>query len=327
MSARNTGIRKIPSVPASWLLLVHQLPPRPAYLRVKIWRRLRSIGAVALKNSIYVLPRSGQSKEDFRLLLGEIEQSGGEGVVCEAEFMAGLSDNQVRGLFNAARDADYQALAKGLRAQAYRRRKNRDAELKLKLEKTRQRLAQIARIDFFGAGGRQIVEALLSRMEHSPIVKTDGSTNGPMDIPSLGGRIWVTRQGVHVDRIACAWLIRRFVDPKARFKFVSEKRYRHTPGELRFDMANAEFTHEGDACSFEVLLRRMKSADMALAAIAQIVHDLDLKDGKFGRPETSGIEHVIEGICVTQTNDLDRILRGSAIWDDAYERFRRGGRN
>jgi hypothetical protein len=199
--------------------------------------------------------------------------------------------------------------------------------LKLKLEKTRQRLAQIARIDFFGAGGRQIIEALLSRMEHSPIVKADSSTDGTMDIPSLDGRIWVTRQGVHVDRIACAWLIRRFVDPKARFKFVTGKRYRHTPGELRFDMANAEFTHGGDACSFEVLLRRMKSADMALATIAQIVHDLDLKDGKFGRPETSGIGHVIEGICVTQTKDLDRILCGSAILDDTYERFRRGGRN
>ena len=189
---------------ARWLLLVHQLPPRPTYLRVKIWRRLRDIGAVALKNSIYALPRNEQTGADFRRLLREIEQSGGEGVLCEAEFIAGLSDDQVQRLFNAARDADYQALAKDLRARESRRRKNRDAELKLKLEKARQQLAQIARIDFFGAAGRQAVEALISRLDHSPIVKSDGSMNEPMDMSSLTDRLWVTRQGVHVDRIACA---------------------------------------------------------------------------------------------------------------------------
>ncbi len=103
----------------------------------------------------------------------------------------------------------------------------------------------------------------------------------------LQGSVWVTRQGVHVDRIASAWLIRRFIDPEARFKFVPAKGYVPEPGELRFDMFEAEFTHEGDRCTFEVLLARAGLADPALAAIGEIVHDIDLKDAKFGREETA----------------------------------------
>jgi hypothetical protein len=136
------GNKRVGKTPARWLLLVHQLPPKPAYLRVKIWRRLRDIGAVALKNSVYALPRNDQTREDLVRLLGEIENSGGTGVICDAEFAEGLSDERAENLFNQARDADYQALAKDLRAQANKRRKNRDAELKLKLEKARQQLAQ-----------------------------------------------------------------------------------------------------------------------------------------------------------------------------------------
>jgi hypothetical protein len=324
MGMEKTGARLAPDKPTRWLLLVHQLPPRPAYLRVKIWRRLREIGAVALKNSVYILPRSEQTRENFERLLHDIEKSGGDGLICEVAI--GMRDDRVKSSFNAARDADYQALAKTLRVQENRRRKNRDAELKLKLEKARQRLAQIARIDFFGAGGRHAVEELLSRLEHSPLVKTDGSPDGMVAVSSLAGRIWVTRQGVHVDRIACAWLIRRFIDPKAKFRFVQNKTYRHAKGELRFDMANAEFTHEGDKCSFEVLLERMNSADASLAAIAEIVHNLDLKDQKFARPETSRIGHILEGICAPQNSDADRIARGSAMFDDTYEKFRRESR-
>jgi hypothetical protein len=326
METEISGTEAAPRSPARWLLLVHQLPPKPAYLRVKIWRRLRDIGAVALKNAVYVLPRNAQTLQDFQRLLGQIEQAKGEAVLCESIFLAGLRDGQVQNLFNASRDADYQALAKNLRKRTGKRAKKREADLSLKLAKARQQLAQIMKIDFFGAPARQAVEALLSRLEHSLLVKADGPAGETMDMPALAGRLWVTRQDVHVDRIACAWLIRRFIDPKAKFKFVSKKAYRHAAGELRFDMANAEFTHEGDKCSFEVLLGRMASSDAALIAIAEIIHNLDLKDRKFDRPQTAGIGHVIEGICATQSDDLDRIARGSAILDDTYERFRRNAR-
>jgi hypothetical protein len=139
----------------------------------------------------------------------------------------------------------------------------------------------------------------------------------------LVGKIWVTRSGVHVDRIACAWLIRRFIDPDARLKFVSVKDYIPEPGELRFDMFKGEFTHVGDKCSIEVLLERTGLHDSALYAIAEIVHDIDLKDGKFGREQVPGIAHVIAGICSSQKDDLARIERGSALFDDTYEYFRK----
>ena len=313
----------------TWLLLVHQLPPKPAYLRVKVWRRLQSIGAIALKNSVYALPRNEQTREDFQWLLRDIEQNGGEGLVCEARLADGMRDDQVRALFDKARDADYNALAKDVKAltQAIRRKKNAGDEHAAQIAKLRQRYSEINQIDFFGATGRMTVEGLFAELEHGLIARTEKAAKRnarPIVNPlTLVGKIWVTRHGVHVDRIACAWLVRRFIDPKARFKFVPGKDYAAGSNEVRFDMIDGEFTHEGDKCSFEVFLERMGMADKALQAIAEIVHDIDLKDNKFARAETAGIAHVIAGICMTQSDDEARIARGTAIFDDTYERYRR----
>ena len=137
------------------------------------------------------------------------------------------------------------------------------------------------------------------------------------------GRVWVTRIGVHVDRIGCAWLVRRFIDKQARFKFVPPKGYVPEPNELRFDMFDAEFTHEGDRCSFEVLMTRAGLDDPALPAIAEIVHDIDLKDDKFGREEAAGIKTLINGICADTRDDDERLARGAAIFDDLYQYFRK----
>src|SRR5215475_9399220 len=98
-----------------WLLLIHQIPPKPNYLRVKVGRRLQRLGAVAIKNSVYVLPRSDQACEDFQWVSREITQGGGEASVCEAKFVDGLSDDQVEGLFNAAREANYTEVAEEAR--------------------------------------------------------------------------------------------------------------------------------------------------------------------------------------------------------------------
>jgi len=154
--------------------------------------------------------------------------------------------------------------------------------------------------------------------------KADGDVRAEeTGIARLKGRVWVTRKGVHVDRIACAWLIRRFIDPGASFKFVLPKGYVPDPNELRFDMYDAEFTHEGDRCSFEVLLTRTGLHDPALAAIAEIVHDIDLKDEKFGREEAPGIKMLINGICTDTHNDDERLIRGAALFDDLYAVFGR----
>ena len=135
--------------------------------------------------------------------------------------------------------------------------------------------------------------------------------------------LWVTRPGPHIDRPACAWLIRRFIDPDARFRFVDPETYRPMPGELRFDMFEAEFTHEGDHCTLEVLIDRLGITEPALTPIAEIVHDIDLKDGKFARPETAGIDKLIAGIAMAHPEDEERLERAAAVFDDLYQYFRR----
>jgi hypothetical protein len=315
------------AAPASrWLLLTHQLPEKSAYLRVKIWRSLRAIGAVGLKNSLYVLPAGEQACRDFERILREIDRNGGSGAVLEAELVFGLRDDQVRALFNTARDKDYDALIKELREAGRASAKTRSkADSAAILPKFRQRLAEIEQIDFFEPSSRVTAEALLAEFEHRSITKKKSSAGhrAPLDPASLSSRTWVTRQGIHVDRIACSWLIRRFIDPEAKFKFVIGRTYEVKPGELRYDMQDGEFTHEGEKCSFEVLIERAEIKDAALEAIAEIIHDIDLKDGKFGRPETAGIAHVIAGICRNQGEDEARMARGKELFDDTYEQFRK----
>ena len=314
----------------SWLLLVHQLPAKPAYLRVKIWRRLQDIGAVAVKNAVHALPMNEETQEDFEWLLREIREGGGEAFVCEARLIDGLSDEEVRALFDRARDADYaelakqaQALAKSLRRKASG---NAATELRGQVARLRKRLAEIAAIDFFGAIGRETAEGLLRELEaqldkDEPVASK--TKTQPNLLETLRNRTWVTREGVYADRIASAWLIRRFIDPEAHFKFVSGKGYRPHEGELRFDMFEAEFTHEGDKCTFEVLLERAGLNDSALRAIGEIIHDIDLKDDKFGRTEVAGIRTLIDGIRASTKDDAARITRASEVFNDLYAVFRK----
>jgi hypothetical protein len=306
-----------------WLLLIHQIPPKPAYFRVKVWRRLQTMGAVAIKNSVYVAPKTDQTQEDFEWLLREIVGGGGDASICEARFIEGLQDDRVEALFNAAREADYQQVADEARAIVGRGPPDdggiaADAEL----ERLRRRLKAIGDIDFFGAAGQEIAEGLVGDLERRlRVPKT--LAPGVAEREKYRNRTWVTRKGVHIDRIATAWLVRRFVDPDAEFKFVPARGYRPEPGELRFDMFEAEFTHEGDLCTFEVLVRRLSLDDPGLTPIAEIVHDIDLKESKFDRPETAGIDRLIAGIAMGHRDDDFRLERGSAVFDDLYEYFSR----
>ena len=322
----------LPVIADRWLLLIHQLPAKPAYLRVKVWRRLRALGAVAVKNAVYALPANEQTQEDFEWLLKEITEGGGEAMICEAQLIDGVSDPEVRSLFTAARDEDYEAIAREARAMAEALRQDLNAmtqvERRAQLARLKAKLAQVVAIDFFGANGRETVDGLLTgletRLTEGTTVETseNGAAHQSAALAQLKDRTWVTREGVHVDRIACAWLIRRFIDPGAMFKFVSGKGYAPSFNELRFDMFEAEFTHEGDRCSFEVLLGHAGLTDPALQAIAEIVHDIDLKDGKFGRDEAGGIKALVDGVAMAYQRDEGRLTRGGAIFDDLYEHFR-----
>ena len=298
----------------TWLALLHQLPAKPPYLRVKIWRRLQSVGAIPLKNAVHLLPNTEPSQTAFRTLLQEITSSGGEAILTEIRLLDGQSDPEVRTLFDTARDADYDDLA-----QSARRLLETGPATSADIAKLQKRLEDIGRIDFFGAHGRQEAEAALTELDRRRYQHPDVTRTAPAETPQdLTNRIWVTRSGVHVDRIACAWLIQRFIDPQARFRFVDSRTHAREPGELRFDMADAEFTHEADRCSFETLLLRASlTDDPALQAIGEIIHELDIADGKFTRPETAGLGAMLSGVCASTDDDLQRI----ALASDALNQF------
>jgi hypothetical protein len=242
---------------ARWLLLIHQLPPKPDYLRVKMRRRLSRMGAALLKSTVYVLPNNPEALEDFTWLAREIHAAGGSAMVCEARFVEGVSDEEIEAMLHAE--------SAGAPAE----------------------------------GGRE---------ESDQVGR---------------GRTWVTREGVFVDRIGSAWLIRRFIDPEAQFKFVPARGYRPEPSELRFDMYEAEYTHEGERCTFQTLLARFGVGDPALEAIAEIVHDIDCKDEQFGRPETQGVARLLRGIADDTPDDPERVERGARLFDDLYAAFSR----
>jgi hypothetical protein len=314
-----------------WLLLIHQIPPKPDYFRVKIWRRLQRLGAVAIKNSVYVLPKNEQTQEDFQWVLREIVEGGGDATLCEARFVDGLSDGEVEGLFQTARSADYDEIAVEARRLAEippksKIKDDRSAQIETDLAKLKRRLAEVVAIDFFGGRGREVVDGLISGIEariHESRSGTRPMRSAALPVAELKDKTWVTRKGIYVDRIASAWFVRRFVDSGALFKFVPAKGYKPLSGEVRFDMFEAEFTHEGDRCTLEILIERTGIDDPALIRIAEIVHDIDLKDSKFARQENPGIEQVIAGIAMAHKDDETRLARGSAVLDDLYEYFRR----
>lgn len=296
---------------APWLLLIHRIPSKPGYLRVKVSRRLHRIGAIPLKNSVYVLPNTPESLEDFQWLQREVEEGGGEATVCSASLLAGITEDEVKEMFRRERDGDYEEITRTIGEI------DQDGLTQEEIERLRHRLDEIVALDFFDAPGRVGAEHALRALE-ARFRSTSERAAAPEFDP---GRTWVTRQGVHVDRIASAWLIRRSIDPSAEFKFVPADGYEPQPGELRFDMFEGEFTHEGDRCTFEVLLAAFDLDDPALRAIGEVVHDIDLKDEKFGRPETAGIASVIRGIALAHPDDVQRLLFGGSVFDGLYSQF------
>jgi len=315
-----------------WLLLIHQIPPKPDYLRVKIGRRLQRVGAVPVKNSVYVLPDGDQTYEDFQWIRREIIDGGGDASICRAEFIDGLTSDEIRQAFRRARAADYSeiaaaarelrsAVASGERGASRSRPVRADDEL----SRLRKRLAAVAAIDFFDASERTSAEEALTiaDAELRPRSTSSESTSG-IDRGGYRGRTWVTRTGIFVDRIASGWLIRRFIDPEARFRFVRESEYRPSDGELRFDMFEAEFTHEGDQCTFETLISRFALDAPPLREIAEVVHDIDLKDDKFDRDDAAGIERVLAGIVAAHPDDATRFERGCQLFDELYALFSQG---
>ncbi|HEU6438127.1 MAG TPA: chromate resistance protein ChrB domain-containing protein [Nitratidesulfovibrio sp.] len=325
-----------------WLLCIHNIPPKPPYLRAKAARRLAALGAVALKNAVYVLPDGQRQREGLLWLAREIEEGGGRAFVCGACFdveAGGLTDAQVKALFVDARDAQYRELAAEAQPEFEALGDPREADVPRReavaawTAQLRARFEAVASVDFFGAPAREMVEGLLAGAERWLRLGAPGATRAVQTETYLRagdykGLVWVTRPGVHVDRIASAWLVRRFIDADAAFRFgppcgtgagIEDGRRC-----VRFDMAEAEFTHEGELCTFEVLLRRFGlDADPALAAVGAVIHDIDLDERHPARPESPGVGALIAGITLRTEDDGERLERGFRVLDDLLEYFRR----
>jgi hypothetical protein len=324
----NDSVSDVENDSNRWLLLIHQIPPDPGYLRVKIGRRLARLGAVALKNSVYLLPRSTGALEDFQWLRREVVDCGGEATIVEAQFVDGLSNADIEALFRSARDSDYAQIATELRElrTIYKGKpsKTRRDELEVELTRLERRITDVNRIDFFSASGREVVSGLARALREKLTPESDQNDKVNTEaIENYNRRVWVTRTGIHVDRIASAWLIRNFIDEAATFKYVSPKGYVPEPGELRFDMFDAEFSHEGDLCTFEVLCERFALKVPGLRAIAELIHDIDIKDAKYARPETDGVAALIAGICLVNSTDDARLERGSQAFAELLAYFGR----
>jgi hypothetical protein len=315
MSASAVTVKERPPAKvrrAQWLLLIHQIPPKPDYFRVKVRRRLQRIGAVALKNSVYILPRTRETIEDFRWLLREIGTEGGDATLCEADFVEGITQREIEALFGADRDAEYTAIIHAAEQLG-------PSEAATELPRLRRRLEEAQAIDYFGAPARPAAERALARIESQ---LNQAPAGGGKGVELMRGNTWVTRRDVFIDRIASAWLIRRFIDPEAQFKFVGSKGYQRKAGEVRFDMYEAEYTHEGGRCTFETLLLRAGLRDRALRAIGEIVHDIDCKDEKFARAEAPGVAALLRGLVRSSADDTNRLERGAALFDQLYTSLR-----
>lgn len=311
-----------------WLLLIHQIPPKPDYFRVKIWRRLQKIGAVAIKQSVYVLPSNGQAYEDLHWIVKEIIEGGGTASLCKTVFLEGISNSQIESLFQVVRDAEYekiieetQALVEELTGKVSDNSGSLVLKKKKELSRIQSRFAEVVAIDYFNAPCHEEADRILTECDALLRETKDDVPPEIQNMEDLRGRTWVTRKGIYVDRIACAWLILRFIDPDGSLKFVEDEQYPPRPDEIRFDMFEGEYTHIGDKCTFEVLVNRFALGSQPIIAIAEIIHDIDLKDKKYGRPEVEGLQAVFSGIARTSGDDRDRVKRGSMMLDELYASF------
>jgi hypothetical protein len=311
---------------------VHQLPAQPSNLRVRTWRRLQQLGAIAVKQAVYVLPDSPAAREDFEWLKTEIEASGGQATLFTADTVETWSSDELIQEFRRAREDDYAALSRALdRSLAAARRKraprrSRQSALRM-VETFRQRLTVVEAIDFFASAGRDRAATLIGELQKALAGETraDGDRSSAQRTrDAYVGRTWVTRPRPGIDRMGSAWLIKRFIDSEARFGFVDQP---PTSGNaIPFDMFGVEFTHQGDWCTFETLVHRFAIADPAVHRLGGIVHDLDLKDARFGAPEAAAVGAMIEGLQALYPDDHVLLEQGMTMFEALYRSFERASR-
>ncbi len=316
-----------------WLLFFYSVPSRPVASRMKIWRRLIQAGALLFRGAVYILPYSDEHYEFYQWLTEEVNEMGGEAAFVYVERIEGVEDREIVELFNRQRERDYLKIEKGLeeierRLQSIKKGSQTSINKKLQgnLNKIEKEFEGIVKTDFFSSkpsaslrGAIAELKAELERLEKSRSI----SKPLPLpfrDIKDYQGKTWVTRSRPFVDRMASAWLIKRFIDPGATFKFIQQDR-RPSKGTdvIGFDISGGDFSHLGDMCTFEVLIKSFNLSDRRLKRIAAIVHEIDIGDEKVKTPESKGIELLLRSIRKTSRTDEEAITRGMEVFEMLYQ--------
>jgi hypothetical protein len=297
----------------SWLLLLYSLPAHRNTQRVAVWRKFKKIGALQIKTSTYLLPDTPAQYEHLQWLAKQIRDYGGDATLVRTQEIEGLPNAKLLQLFDAARGNDYRELTKDLHSFIARRKKIDADTAANELARFVRDFRNIRAIDFFDSAHAHDVEILLQRAEGP---HTGTKARPKLDPKNFLGKRWLTRPRPEIDRVGSAWLIRNFVDPKAKFIFASKSAPKSKC--IPYDMVDAEFSHEGDDCTFETLTRRFDLRNKAVRKIGEMIHDADLDDAKFSRMEAIGIDRVLKGWGKQAVRDEEILARGFRLFDGLY---------
>lgn len=314
-----------------WLFLVHQVQTPNSRERVKVWRLTKKVGAILYRNSVYVLPLDKERLEDFQWLCQQIRDSKGEASVFVSESRDAAENEGLISQFQQARTTEYASLLKSAEQLLIRLQQSKSLsistvvlkQLNKELKVLAESLQDIQRIDFFGNALQKTAKDSLSRIQSQvsalhPVTRS-ADTIQSRSTADFKSKTWATREHIHIDRVCSAWLIRRFIDPNARFVFAPEAKI--PKNAIPFDVMGTEFSHHGQYSTFETLLQSFQLKDKALDEIAEIVHDIDLKDRKFKRPEAAGFDTALRSLSDGFRNDRKMLEIGSVLLDALYKRF------
>jgi hypothetical protein len=308
-----------------WLALLISLPPTPTRHRVGVWRKLQRMGAVRLRGSAWILPETAETKELFEWLVQEVHASRGEATLLRVDRIETMRDDRVADLFHRARAGEYEAVVRGCREVLAQLERAQSAhrtsvpQARARVEALKRELDRIQAIDYLDSPvGRRAREMWERTARKLRAAEARPATRGRRPHAALPAprSTWVTRPRPHIDRIASAWLIKRFYDPEATFAFADAADAARKG--IPFDVLGADFGHHGEDCTFETLVKRFGIKDRRVRLIAEIVHEADLHDGKFTRGESTGVDLAIRGLAEATDDDHELLERGMAIFDGLY---------
>src|SRR5215471_17509785 len=300
----------------AWLLLLVRLPATHSAERVAIWRKLKKSGAIQIQTSTYILPDDPPRYETFQWLTQHIRDTGGDATLVRVREIEGLSNEKLIEMFNAARVKEYASLREMLRP--FIAKAGRTSNFDGRLDRIRKQFREIRETDFFDSPKAKDVELLLRKLEEP---QPRSKLQPKLESRDFRGRVWLTRPRPEIDRVGSAWLIRKLIDPKARFIFGGKSAPNRRV--LTFDMLGGDFSHDGGDCTFETLIRRFAISDKVVTKIGEMIHDADLDDDKFQRKECIGIDRVLKGWAKQGLPDKEILRRGFECFNALYSFLQR----